>query len=200
MSVLTKLIRTRSATIGKNKSVGPDGISGKILKLGGEAMIPYLARLLDVTVNNAAIPRDWKKAIVVPIYKGCDRSLVSNYRPVSLTSVVCKRMEHVIASYLRKIWDKNDWLFDGHHGFRPGYSCESQVITVYQDIAHSLDNGRRIDAIILDFSKAFDLVTHDRLLTKIAASGVDSSSYMDKGIPSGPYTESQSGRASVVGS
>jgi hypothetical protein len=53
--VSTKIIRKRLAAIGKNKSVGPDGISGEILKLGGEAMIPYLARLLDVTVNNAAI-------------------------------------------------------------------------------------------------------------------------------------------------
>jgi hypothetical protein len=69
-------------------------------------MIPYLARLLDITIKNATIPSDWEKAIVVPIYKGGNRSLVSHYRPVSLTLVVCKQMEHVIASYLRKIWDK----------------------------------------------------------------------------------------------
>jgi hypothetical protein len=172
--VSTKIIRKTLAAIGKKKSVGPDGISGEILKLGGEAMIPYLARLLDVTVNNAAIPSDWKKATIVPIYKGGDRSLFSNYRPLSLTSVVCTQMEHVIASYLRKIWDKKDSLFDGQHGFRLGYSCESQVITVCQDTADSPDNGSRIDAIIIDYSKAFDLVPHDRLLMKIAASGVDS--------------------------
>jgi hypothetical protein len=75
----------RLAAIGKNKSVGPDGISGEILKLGGEAMIPYLARLLDVTVNNAAITSDWKKTTVVPIYKGDDRSQVSNYRSTTVT-------------------------------------------------------------------------------------------------------------------
>ena len=72
------------------------------------------------------------------------------------------------------MWDKNDWLYEGQHGFRPGYSCESQVITVCQDIADSLDNGDKIDALIVDFSKAFDLVPHGRLLTKIANSGVDS--------------------------
>ena len=76
--------------IGRNKSVGPDGIPGAILKMGGEAMIPYLARLLDITINNGTIPRDWKKATDVPIHKGDDRSVVKNYRPVSLTSVVCK--------------------------------------------------------------------------------------------------------------
>jgi hypothetical protein len=111
---------------------------------------------------------------VIPIHKGGDRSLVTNYRPVSLTSVVCKLMEHVIASYLRQVWNKNDWLYEGQHGFRPGSSCESQVITICQDIADSLDNGETIGAIIIDLSKAFDLVSHGRLLTKKNL-GVDSS-------------------------
>jgi hypothetical protein len=83
-------------------------------------------------------------------------------------------MEHVISSYLRKIWGDTNWLFEGQRGFRPRYLCESQVITVCQDIADSLDNGGRTDAIIIDFSKTFDLVLQDRLLTKIATSGVDS--------------------------
>jgi len=83
-------------------------------------------------------------------------------------------MEHVIASYIRQVWDKNDGLYEGQHGFRPGYSCESQVITVHQDTAESLDNGDKIDAIIVDFSKNFDLAPHGRLLTKIANLGVDS--------------------------
>jgi hypothetical protein len=60
--------------IGKNKSVGPD-ISGGILKLGGDAIIPYLAKLLDITINNAAVPSDWNKAVVVPIYRGGSHSL-----------------------------------------------------------------------------------------------------------------------------
>ena len=72
------------------------------------------------------------------------------------------------------MWAKNDWLYEGQHGFRPGYSCESQLITVCQDMADSLDNGDRIDAIIIDSSKAFDLVPHGQLLTKTANSGVDS--------------------------
>ena len=169
-----KVIRRRVKMIGKNKSVGPDRISGEILKLGGEAMIPYLTRLLEITVNNGSIPEDWKKATVIPIHKGGDRSLVSNYRPVSLTSVICKQMEHAIATYLRQVWNKEGWLYEGQHGFRQGYSCESQVITVCQDIADSLDKGDKIDAIIVDFSKAFDLVPHGRLIAKITNSGVDS--------------------------
>ena len=137
-------------------------------------MTPYLARLLDVTINNGTIPRDWKKAIVVPIHKGSDRSGVKNYRPVSLTSVVCKQMEHVIAGYIRQVWEDRDLLYEGQHGFRRGCSCESQIMTVCQDISYSLDEATRMYPIIIDISKAFDLVPHDRLLKKIAASGVDS--------------------------
>ena len=86
-------------------------------------MIPYLARLLEVTTNNGTIPMDWKKAIVVPIHKGGDHSVVNNYRPVSLTSVVRKQMQHVIASYIRQVWGDRDWLYEGQHGFIRGYSC-----------------------------------------------------------------------------
>ena len=107
-------------------------------------MIPYLGRLLVITMNNGILPADWKRAMVIPVHNGGDRSFVTNYRPVSLTSMFCKQMEHVIATYLRQVWDKNDWLYEGQHGFRPGSSCESQVITVCQDIADPMDNGDRI--------------------------------------------------------
>jgi hypothetical protein len=88
--------------------------------------------------------------------------------------VVCKQLEHVIVGYLRQVWDENDWFYEGQQGSRPGYSCESQVITVCQEIADSLDEGVGIDAIIIDFSKAFDSVPLGQLLTKLAASGLDS--------------------------
>ena len=100
-------------------------------------------------MNNGTLPGDWKTAMVIPIHKRGDRSLVTNYRPVSLTSVVCKQMEHVITSYLRQVWVKKDWMYEGQHGFRPGDSCESQVIAVCQDIADSVDNRDKIDAIII---------------------------------------------------
>jgi len=83
-------------------------------------------------------------------------------------------MEHVVVPYLSQVWGKNDWLYKGQRGFRPGYSCGGQVITVCQDIADSLRNGDKIDANIVSFTNALDLVPRGRLLTKIANSGVDS--------------------------
>jgi hypothetical protein len=147
-----------------------------ILKLGGKTMTPYLARLLEISLNIATIPSGWKRATVVPIYKGHGGSAVTNYeyRPASLTSVVCKQLEYIIAGYLEQVLDTNGWLYEGYHWFRPGYSCESQAITLYQDITDSLDESVGVDGITRNVPKAFDLVLHDRLLTKLAAWGVGS--------------------------
>ena len=73
-------------------------------------------------------------------------------------------MEHVIDGYILQVWEYRDWLYEGQHGFRPGNLCESQIIIFCQDISDSLDEAARLDAIITDFSKAFYLVPHDRLL------------------------------------
>jgi hypothetical protein len=78
-----KTIRSNINAMGKNKLLGSDRVSGEILKLFGEIMIPYLARLIDITMTNGSLPGDWKRATVISIHKGSDRSLVANYRPVS---------------------------------------------------------------------------------------------------------------------
>ena len=82
-TISINIIRKRTSAIGRKKSAGQNGIPGEILKIDREAIIPYLERLLDFTMNNYVIPDDWEKAIVLPIYKGRDRSVVANYRQVS---------------------------------------------------------------------------------------------------------------------
>ena len=74
-------------------------------------MVPYTARLLDITMNNNSIPGDWKKAVVIPICKVGDRLALGNYRSDSLTSVVCKQLEHVIVGCLRQVWEMITWLY-----------------------------------------------------------------------------------------
>jgi hypothetical protein len=94
-------------------------------------MTPYLVQLLDRTLITPLSKVAEKK--MIPIYKWGDRSLVLNYKPISLITVVCKQMELIIALYPWKTWNKKDWLFKGQHGFSPGHSCESQVMTACQD-------------------------------------------------------------------
>ncbi|KAJ4432824.1 hypothetical protein ANN_21463 [Periplaneta americana] len=120
-----------------------------------------------------AIPCDWKSAIVVPIHKGGNKLDVGNYRPISLTSVVCKVMEHLISDYIRHVLNAKDWFYNRQHGFREGFSCDSQITSLVQDLAEEVDRGGRIDAVVIDFSKAFDLVPHDILIDKLSRLGID---------------------------
>jgi hypothetical protein len=77
-----------------------------------------------------------------------------------------------MAGHMRQVWENSDWLYKRQHVFRPGYSCKGQIITACQDISDPLDEAARLDAIIIDFLKAFDRVRHGCLLKKIADSGV----------------------------
>jgi hypothetical protein len=101
-----------------------------------------------------------------------DRSAPVNYRPVSLTSVCSKMMDHIIHSHIIKHMDKLGLLADSQHGFRKRRSTETQQILSIDDLAKRLDVGQQMDCILLDFSKAFDKVPHSRLLMKLQHYGV----------------------------
>lgn len=159
--------------IRKRKASGVDGITGELLKLGGWEIISYLKVLFNVSINNVSLPRDWREAIVIPIHKGGSRDCIGNYRPVSLTSVVGKLLEKIVGKYITGVCGDVGWLKEYQHGFREGYSCETQLIGYTQDLADVLDKGGRVDSVTLDLTKAFDRVLHEKLLCKINEMGLD---------------------------
>ena len=105
---------------------------------------------------------DWLNANISPVYKKGDAHLPGNYRPVSLTCVSCKILEHIIRKHILDHLDRNKILTTLNHGFRSGYSCETQLVMTVHDLG-KFDRGSQINMIILDFSKAFDTVPHRKL-------------------------------------
>ena len=105
--------------------------------------------------------------MVTPIYKKGDKSLPKNYRPILLTCISCRIMEHIVLSSMSRYFSKNDIITPLQHGFRKGFSTVTQLITVLDDWSSSLDKRIRTDVLLLDFSKAFDSVPHQRLLHKL---------------------------------
>jgi hypothetical protein len=154
------------------KAPGPDKLTKDILCLNTEKCAEILVDIFNLSLESGILPDQWKIAQVTPLFKQGNRVKPSNYRPVSLTSICCKVLEHVILHHLLAQLD--DVLYPNQHGFRKHYSCSTQLITVIHDILLALDNGQIVHAAVLDFSKAFDVVPHCQLISKMIHYSVDS--------------------------
>jgi len=111
-------------------------------------------------LNSGTVSFQWKHDHVSPIFKNGNRSDAKSYRPISLTSVICKVMEHIIVSQVMKHLEQHNILSESQCSFRLQRSCESQLFITLNDITKAVDNKLQVDVAILDFSKAFNKVVH----------------------------------------
>ena len=158
--------------INENKAAGPDNIPGKLLKICAYELHEAFTILFQHSLNTGQIPDAWKVAHIFPLFKKGDKTSAENYRPISLTSVSCKLLEHIVHSTVMDFLDSNNFLTPLQHGFRQKRSCETQLLTTLNDFSNSLNSSGQTDAILLDFSKAFDKVDHKLLLSKINNAGI----------------------------
>ena len=154
------------------KASGPDMIPSELLKELSKEIAPFLCIIYQKCLETGSIPDVWQTANVSAIYKKGEKFKPSNYRPVYLTCISCKMFEHKIVSNIMQHLDTYNILIDCQHGFRPRRSCETQLITLVDELAKSLNKGKQYDLAILDFSKAFDRVPHERLLRKLDHHGI----------------------------
>ena len=113
-----------------------------------------------------------KEAEVIPVCKKGRKNDPANYRPVSLTSSVCKQLEKIIRDDITLHLERNNLLSPAQHGFRAGRSCCTQLLEVMNDWAEAAEAETPVDVIYLDYRKTFDSVPHKRLLVKLQACGI----------------------------
>ena len=116
-----------------SKAAGPDTIKSVVLKELANEIAPIVTAIFQLSLDTGRVPPEWKQALVPPLSKKWDKcSLPPNYRLISLTCILCKSMEHIIASNLTRHFSKYNILFDLQHGFRERRSCETQLRRVQQ--------------------------------------------------------------------
>jgi hypothetical protein len=128
----------------------------KVLKELSDVIAEPLADVFRKSLKEGTLPHQWKVANVTPLFKKGDKSKAGNYRPVSLKSIPCKIMERVIRDAVFEHSNQNNLLSDCQHGFVEGRSCATNLLGVMDDWTKLLDEGKPVDAMYLDFSKAFD--------------------------------------------
>ena len=117
--------------------------------------------------NRMTVPSDWSTARISAIYKKGDKSTPCNYRPVSITCITCKIMEHIVCSQIGRHLDYNNILNPNHHGFRKGLSCEQPLVSTIHEMTYSINRKNQTDVMFLDFSMAFNKLSHTKLLLNI---------------------------------
>ena len=152
------------------KSAGPNEIPTWILKEYAMLIAPILKVIYTLSYQTGILPCDWLTANIVPAYKKGDKSIPANYRPISLTSVCRKTMEHIIYHSIMDHLNTYNIINPIQHGFRSGLSFQIQLIFLIEKILRATDQNYQVDLIMLDFSKAFDTVAHNKLLLKLVYS------------------------------
>jgi len=154
-------------------SSGPDGLPTIYYKKLAVVLALPLSIIFQASLRLGNVPNDWRCAIIKPIFKrsgkNCDPA---SYRPVSLTSVACKVMEKLLKVVISNHCEINNILPNSQHGGRRARSTTTQLLECTDFYLKGLDAGIATDVILLDVAKAFDTVSHSKLLFKLHSLGI----------------------------
>lgn len=157
-------------------SRSPDNVPALFLKLialkNEDCISRPLCTLFNVSMYNGAVPSIWNTAVVSAVHKKGDVSSCANYRPVSLTCILCKVMERLVKEKIMDYLLANRLITKHQHGFLSKKSVTSQLLECVNVWSNGVANRKSIDVIYLDYQKAFDTVSHEKLLYKLEKYGI----------------------------
>ena len=159
--------------LNSGKSCGPDGIHPRLLQELSDILCTPLTKLFNKSLSLGKLPSEWKEGRISAIFKKGSRKIAGNYRPISLTSIVCKTMEHCVRNHIVNHMMINNLFSNQQYGFIRGRSTVLQMLNVMDVWTKAMDKGDSIDTVYLDFTKAFDKVPHNRLMSKLNSIGIN---------------------------
>ena len=166
--VSKSLVADKIKALKTRKSMGPDNTPPKLLRLAGDAIVPSLLSLFQLSITTSRVFTSWKTARLTPVYKKDDETDCCNYRPISLLSVPSKILESVVNdTIVRHVYKVNNLVTDKQWAYRAGFSTELLLTQLTEMWREAVDAGLVVAVAFIDFKKAFDSVSHAILEMKL---------------------------------
>ena len=166
--IVTRILKTLNGST----SIGPDGIPNVLLKKCAHSLALPLCHIFDVSVRTCKLPHEWKTTLITPIHKKGPTSLPTNYRPISLTCTCCRVMERIVNKNILAFLLNNGLIKKQQHGFLESKSTCTNLLECVYDWTIALQSKKSVDVVYFDYQKAFDSVSHPKLLQKIQCYGI----------------------------
>ena len=164
------------STLDVTKSPGIDGISPKVLRYCASPLLIPICHLFISSITSGKIPSQWCTHCIVPVHKSGDRTLVNNYRPISLLCILSKVLERIIYNCIMNFMINSFTPYQ--FGFLPKRSALQQLLLFTEKLLDGKNNRNEVDVIYMDFKKAFDSVSHNALLSKLQSLGISGKLYI----------------------
>ena len=171
-TITPEIVREKLQELNPGKTPGPDGWHPVFLKNISDLVTLPLSILFQKSFKEGVVPSQWLKACITAIHKKGAKNLFENYRPVSITSIICKLMESIVRDKIVTHMERNNLFSKKQHGFVPLRNCMTNLLTCMEKWTDMIEKRLPIDIIYTDFAKAFDRVPHQRLLKKMKNMGI----------------------------
>ena len=173
VNITEEKVRKKLENLSPSSAPGPDKMWPRVLCSLAEELSYPLAIIYTRCLAHETVPPEWKTANVTPIFKKGAKGSPGNYRPVSLTCILCKVMESIIRDAIMEHLDMFKLIRSSQHGFMAGRSCVTHLLEYLEELSKLVDRGASVDVVYFDFAKAFDKVPIGRLVEKCKGLGID---------------------------
>ena len=161
------------STMDSSKATGTDSTGPRLLKFAAPYIADDITYICNHSINKGTFPSKWKEAKVSPLHKNGPHDDVNNYRPISILPVLSKVLEKHVHDCLSSYLHEHNLLHKTQSGFRSQHSCETALVHMIDSWLNAMDSGKMVGVVLVDFKKAFDLVDHQILLSKLELYGLN---------------------------